>query len=203
MLEWFGFINVQVTSTEWNNFFDLRLELDHDGHPVPQDEMYDLASQIYTVRWTAADQPIEIAVFWNHDDARRFAAQTNDEVECVVTDIIPSRNPRCTDPIIVRYRSLDRYSERRVFKTLAGARRYAHKWIGAHPDLGRFYAVSEDGIGKIEVEGATLADIFPEEPTPPQPRYRSGFFGPEKLTADDTDTGDAYPGDDCIEPRGF
>lgn len=43
MMEWFGFINVLVTSTEWNNFFSLRLETNPDGTPVPQDEMYDLA----------------------------------------------------------------------------------------------------------------------------------------------------------------
>lgn len=43
MLEWFGYINVLVTSTEWSNFFALRTESNRDGSPVPQDEMYQLA----------------------------------------------------------------------------------------------------------------------------------------------------------------
>ncbi len=46
MLEWFGYINVLVTSTDWQNFFDLRLETNPDGSPVPQDEMYLLAKKI-------------------------------------------------------------------------------------------------------------------------------------------------------------
>ncbi len=43
MMEWFGFINVQATATDWDNFFRLRLETNEDGSPVPQDEMYYLA----------------------------------------------------------------------------------------------------------------------------------------------------------------
>lgn len=71
--------------------------------------------------------------------------------------------------IIVRYRSCDGARERRTFTSLAGARRFAHKWIGEHPDIGSSYAVSFDGIGTIEVEGARLADLFPPraEASPP------------------------------------
>jgi hypothetical protein len=43
MLEWFGFINVQATATDLDNFFKLRTETNLDGTPVPQDEMYFLA----------------------------------------------------------------------------------------------------------------------------------------------------------------
>jgi hypothetical protein len=50
MLEWFGYINVQVTSTEWNNFFALRTELNEDGFPVPQDEIYHLAVEMKRLR---------------------------------------------------------------------------------------------------------------------------------------------------------
>ncbi len=63
--------------------------------------------------------------------------------------------------ITIRYRSIDGYAERRNFRTLGGARRFAHLWVGPHPDLGSTYAVSNDGVGKITVEGATLADLFP------------------------------------------
>ena len=64
--------------------------------------------------------------------------------------------------ITVRYRSLDGYSQTRRFKTLAGARKFATKWVGAHPEIGSSYAICGDGIGRITVEGALLSDLFPE-----------------------------------------
>lgn len=64
--------------------------------------------------------------------------------------------------IRIHYSTLDRYNERRKFKTLDGARKYAHKWVGEHPEIGSFYAVSGDGGGKVTVEGCTLAELFPE-----------------------------------------
>lgn len=63
--------------------------------------------------------------------------------------------------ITVYYESLDRCSKTRKFKTLAGAQRFAQKWVGKHPEIGTTYAVSGDGIGKITVVGASLADLFP------------------------------------------
>ena len=66
------------------------------------------------------------------------------------------------EPVItIIYTSIDRLRKRRTFKTLAGARRFAHKWVGAHPDPGSFYAVSSDGIGKVEWTGTTFDDLFP------------------------------------------
>jgi hypothetical protein len=67
--------------------------------------------------------------------------------------------------IKIRYSSVDGVRTLRSFSTLAGARRYAHERVGKHPDIGTGYAISDDGIGKIEVYGeATLADLFGEEP---------------------------------------
>jgi hypothetical protein len=63
--------------------------------------------------------------------------------------------------IVVRYRSLDGCGKRRSFKTLKGAQKFAHYWIGEAPCLGSSYAVSNDGIGKITVSGCTLAELFP------------------------------------------
>src|SRR6188768_740092 len=74
--------------------------------------------------------------------------------------------PKTTKPTVrisVSYRSLDHYSETRSFRTLNGAQKYAQKWVGAHPDLGSFYAVSNDGVGRITVKGCTLAELFPAE----------------------------------------
>ena len=68
--------------------------------------------------------------------------------------------------ITVSYRSVDNFSESRRFKTLAGAQRYARMRVGDSPEIGcgfgRPYAISDDGIGRIMVKGASLADLFPE-----------------------------------------
>jgi hypothetical protein len=63
--------------------------------------------------------------------------------------------------IRVRYTSIDRCSKSRRFKTLKGARAFAQKWVGQHPEIGCGYAVSFDGIGKVTVEGCTLDELFP------------------------------------------
>jgi hypothetical protein len=65
-----------------------------------------------------------------------------------------------TPTITVRYSSVDGYAERMKFKTLSEASHFAKKWIGNNPEIGRKYAVSDDGIGKIEVVGAELKDLF-------------------------------------------
>jgi hypothetical protein len=65
--------------------------------------------------------------------------------------------------IKVHYSSVDRFSQTRSFKTLEGARRYAMRWVGEHPEVGGWYAVSGDGMGKVTVTGdATLRDLFPD-----------------------------------------
>jgi len=63
--------------------------------------------------------------------------------------------------IIVRYTSIDRYSQTRRFKTLKGAQAFAHKYVGPHPTLGTYYAVSDDGVGRVTVSGCSLQALFP------------------------------------------
>ncbi len=63
--------------------------------------------------------------------------------------------------ILVRYRSIDGCCIEETFHVLADAQIFAHHWIGEHPEIGRGYAVSGDGVGKIETWGASLADLFP------------------------------------------
>ena len=63
--------------------------------------------------------------------------------------------------ILVYYSSIDHYRKTRKFKTLAGAQRFAQKMIGRTPEMGSFYAVSGDGVGKIEAVGVSLRELFP------------------------------------------
>jgi hypothetical protein len=66
-----------------------------------------------------------------------------------------------TPTIRLRYSSVDGHAEEKTFSSVAEAQRFAHHWIGPHPEIGRGYAVSGDGIGKIEARGITLAALFP------------------------------------------
>ena len=57
--------------------------------------------------------------------------------------------------IKVKYSSVDgRGGKWRSFKTLGRARVFAQYWVGKNPEIGSTCAVSGDGIGKIEVQGA-------------------------------------------------
>ncbi len=66
-----------------------------------------------------------------------------------------------TPTIRLRYSSVDGHAEEKTFSSVADAQRFAHHWIGPHPEIGRGYAVSGDGIGKIEARGISLAALFP------------------------------------------
>lgn len=63
--------------------------------------------------------------------------------------------------ITVYYDSVDGYHEHKQFTDIDEARTYAQEWIGKFPTLGRSYAISDDGVGKIMVSGTTLKDLFP------------------------------------------
>jgi hypothetical protein len=45
--------------------------------------------------------------------------------------------------------------------SIAGASQFARKWVGDHPTIDSTYATSGDGMGKIEVAGANLKELFP------------------------------------------
>lgn len=61
----------------------------------------------------------------------------------------------------LRYSSVDGYSRTFSTKSLDKARAFAQDWVGDAPDLGSTYAVSFDGIGKIEAVGISLKELFP------------------------------------------
>jgi hypothetical protein len=64
--------------------------------------------------------------------------------------------------IKVIYQAVDGYRKTATFRTLKGAQRFAHNWVSARPDVGSYYAVSPDGIGRVMVEGCSIREIFPE-----------------------------------------
>ena len=51
--------------------------------------------------------------------------------------------------------------KKRTYRTLRGAQQYAYQRVGVSPTLGSYYAVSDDGVCKIECEGCTLEELFP------------------------------------------
>ena len=63
--------------------------------------------------------------------------------------------------ITVYYTACDGSRLTRRFKSLKGARKFAQTYVGAHPEIGSLYAVSGDGVGRVAVDGCTLADLFP------------------------------------------
>jgi hypothetical protein len=88
--------------------------------------------------------------------------------------------------IRVRYEAIDGYRKTKMFKLLKNARKYAHERVGEHPSLGSYYAVSDDGVGKItaninlrELFPDTEVEVDPEDPEPQPPEW-SGFDSSEQ-----------------------
>jgi len=65
--------------------------------------------------------------------------------------------------IDLHYTTVDGYYESRSFETIEGARSWAMHWVGQCPELGMAYAVSGDGVGKIQCYGCTVRDLFPDD----------------------------------------
>lgn len=78
--------------------------------------------------------------------------------------------------IVVRYVSIDGWRATRRFKTLRGARAFAQRYVGAHPEIGSCYAVSGDGVGKITAEGCSLRELFPADEGERKPRAQVAAY---------------------------
>jgi hypothetical protein len=80
-----------------------------------------------------------------------------------------------TRDIKVRIQAIDGYRTTRVFKTLAGASKFAQSHLGKYPGImppaawgsGAGWATSDDGIVTAKVSGATLQELFPDPPALP------------------------------------
>ena len=74
---------------------------------------------------------------------------------------VPRGGWGCT-VIVVSVNYVDGGGRNRRFKSLAGARRFAQRAVGTHPELGATYAVAGDGCATVRVDGVRLSDLFPE-----------------------------------------
>jgi hypothetical protein len=64
--------------------------------------------------------------------------------------------------IKMTYKASDGFTKRGSFKTVAGAKAFAAKWVGETPEVGTTYAVSPDGVGRVTWSGVSKADLFGE-----------------------------------------
>jgi hypothetical protein len=62
--------------------------------------------------------------------------------------------------ITIYYESVDGFKKTAEFTDIRDARTYAQEWMGKHCDVTHNYAISGDGIGRIMVDGISLADLF-------------------------------------------
>lgn len=67
--------------------------------------------------------------------------------------------------------TVDGVSKSRSFKRLKAARKFAERWVGKHPDIGSYYAVSQHGDAKVEVSGISVEALFAEEVVVPKECY--------------------------------
>jgi hypothetical protein len=72
--------------------------------------------------------------------------------------------------IKLRFTTLDGIRKTKKFKTLAGARKAAHDWVGKSAEIGSTYAISGDGVVKVTTEGCSLFDIWPDQ--------KEDYYGP-------------------------
>lgn len=60
------------------------------------------------------------------------------------------------------YSTIDGVNIHKACETIEEARSWAMTWVGEHPEIGSYYAISGDGIGKVMVDDCSIRDIFPE-----------------------------------------
>lgn len=75
--------------------------------------------------------------------------------------------------------TLDHVSKRKGFKTLKAARKFAERWVGKHPEIGSYYAISAHGDAKVTVSGASIEELFAEEKAVPKECYCEALYNEE------------------------
>lgn len=97
MLEWFGYINVIVSATDYENFIGLREELDEDANPMAQDEIYFQAEGIRKL--LAEHEPTRL-----RDDTWHLPYILDSEREIPVKDLLRISAARCAS---ISYETVD------------------------------------------------------------------------------------------------
>lgn len=104
------------------------------------------------------------------------------------------------ETIQVTVSSVDGFRKSRSFKTLAGAQRFAARYVGETPDLSSYYAVSSYGTTKVESSTHPVIALFPKlapeygpDTGPEEPEVETeghGYDGADELTGQEEH--DAY-----------
>jgi len=65
--------------------------------------------------------------------------------------------------ITLTYRAVDGTRMQRKYKTLKGARAFAHSYVGENAEVfpSSTYATSRDGVGILHKDGCAWSDLFP------------------------------------------
>lgn len=64
--------------------------------------------------------------------------------------------------ISILYQASDGFRMNRDYKTLKGAQKFAHDYVGKTPCDGGHSATSDDGVGRMVFDGCTFRELFPE-----------------------------------------
>lgn len=102
-------------------------------------------------RWAACYNGFDL-------DVKTGTGATEEEaiIELISLHGLPELEPMIT----IWYSAIDGAHDKALFHSLQEAREYAFKWVGEHAEFGTGYAISNDGIGKIQVEGVSLKELF-------------------------------------------
>ena len=65
-------------------------------------------------------------------------------------------------PITLSYAAIDGHFTQRAFTSLHEAQAFATDRVGGTPEVGTSYAVSADGVGRIDWEGCSASDLWPD-----------------------------------------
>lgn len=95
--------------------------------------------------------------------------------------------------IKVTYRAVDGARLSRSFKAVSGASRFAISYVGAHPEFGPGYAISGDGIGRVSVQGCSLAELFSGSAETVE--VREPYRSPAERAAEEARLARIVPGD--------
>jgi len=72
--------------------------------------------------------------------------------------------------ITLKYLAVDGFRTEKTFSSLKEAQEFAVLWAGARCEVGRTYAITYDGVGRLTWTGVTAEELFPKEDSPVVPK---------------------------------